>query len=174
MKNSDFDSLYQTNVELVHYTAYSMVKDYHLAQDICQEVFEKVYRAIHGLNSRNVKGWIVVVTRLTTIDFLRKRTRRKEEFLGNCLGEDSRLELASAVSVEEEYERKEFQNELFLALYNKNEMWCEIVLELDVEEVPPAEVARRLGISLNHLRVNHHRAKSWLRSKFGKDLEELF
>ena len=48
MKNSDFDSLYGEYVDLVHYTAYSMAKDYHLAQDICQEVFEKVFRAIRA------------------------------------------------------------------------------------------------------------------------------
>lgn len=171
MKNSDFDSLYGEYVDLVHYTAYSMAKDYHLAQDICQEVFEKVFRAIRGLNTRNVKGWILVVTRLTAIDFLRKRSRRKEEFFGDAA---YGLEPVSPVDIEMEYQRKEFKDELFLALYNKNEMWCEIILQLDVEGVAPAELAQRLGISLNHLRVKHHRAKSWLRSRFGKELEELF
>ena len=84
------------------------------------------------------------------------------------------LEPVSPVDIEMEYQRKEFKDELFLALYNKNEMWCEIILQLDVEGVAPAELAQRLGISLNHLRVKHHRAKSWLRSRFGKELEELF
>lgn len=173
MKNTDFDSLYLKYVDLVHYTAYSMARDYYLAQDICQEVFEKVYRALQGLNSQNVRGWITVVTRLTTIDFLRKRSRRREEFLEDCLSPGSGKEPASTFSFEEEYERKEFRDELFLELYKKNEMWCEILLQLDVLDMPPAEVARRLGISLNHLRVQHHRAKRWLRSRFGKDLREL-
>lgn len=173
MKDSDFDSLYEKYVELVHYTAYSMAKDYHLAQDICQEVFVKAFRAIQGLNSRSVKGWIIVATRLTTIDFLRKRSRRREEFLEDSRKKGSSQSFTGTSSIEAEYERKEFREELFLALYTKNELWCEIILQLDVEDRPPAQVAQRLGISVNHLRVLHHRARKWLRGRFGKELEEL-
>ena len=78
MKISDFDRVYQKYVDLVHYAAYSMVRDYHLAQDVCQEVFIKMYRAIDGLDEKSIKGWLLVVSRLTAIDNLRKRTRRRE------------------------------------------------------------------------------------------------
>ena len=78
MKISDFDRVYQKYVDLVHYAAYSMVRDYHLAQDVCQEVFIKMYRAIDGLDEKSIKGWLLVVSRLTAIDALRKRTRRRE------------------------------------------------------------------------------------------------
>ena len=56
MKISDFDRVYQKYVDLVHYAAYSMVRDYHLAQDVCQEVFIKMYRAIDGLDEKSIKG----------------------------------------------------------------------------------------------------------------------
>ena len=103
--------------------------------------------------------------------FSEKEITQKRRISRGC---GIRLEPVSPVDIEMEYQRKEFKDELFLALYNKNEMWCEIILQLDVEGVAPAELAQRLGISLNHLRVKHHRAKSWLRSRFGKELEELF
>ena len=109
-----FQEIYDKYKNLVLKVAFDMTKDYYLAQDICQEVFEKVYRALQGLNSQNVRGWITVVTRLTTIDFLRKRSRRREEFLEDCLSPGSGKEPASTFSFEEEYERKEFRDELFL------------------------------------------------------------
>ena len=167
MKVSDFDRIYQKYVDLVHYAAYSMVRDYHLAQDVCQDVFIKVYRAIEGLDEESIKGWLLVVTRLTSIDTLRKRTRRREanpETDEAPFCEDRILD---------DYLLKEFTSQLFVALYEKNQEWYEIVMKLDVEDAPAAEVARELGVSVNHLRVKHHRARAWLRKEFGSELKEL-
>ena len=172
MKISDFDRIYQKYVDLVHYTAYSIVRDYHLAQDVCQEVFIKVYRAIERLNEKSVKGWLMVVTRLTAIDTLRKRTGRRRAN-PEIEETDSYQEPFSEDRILDDYLMKEFTSQLFLALYEKNKEWYEIVMKLDVEDVPAAEVARELGISVNHLRVKHYRARAWLREKFGEDLKDL-
>lgn len=172
MKISDFDRIYQKYVDLVHYAAYNTVRDYHLAQDVCQEVFIKVYRSIERLDENSIKGWLLVVTRLTAIDTLRKRNKRRG---AKPKTEEKEIyqEPVSPDRLLDDYLLKEFTSDLFLALYEKNREWYEIVIRMDVEDTPAADVARELGISVNHLRVKHHRARSWMRSVFGKDLKEL-
>ena len=172
MKISDFDRVYQKYVDLVHYAAYSMVRDYHLAQDVCQEVFIKMYRAIDGLDEKSIKGWLLVVSRLTAIDNLRKRTRRREAN-PDPEEKDTYHEPYTPDRILDDFLLREFAGNHFLALYEKNKEWYEIVMRLDVEGAPTAEVAQELGLSINHLRVKHHRARAWLREHFGKELREL-
>ena len=70
MNKSDFNYVYYRYVDLAHYVANSVVHDYHLAQDVCQEIFIKLYLNINGLDEERVKGWILVTAENTAIDFL--------------------------------------------------------------------------------------------------------
>lgn len=56
MNKSDFNYVYYRYVDLAHYVANSVVHDYHLAQDVCQEIFIKLYLNINGLDEERVKG----------------------------------------------------------------------------------------------------------------------
>ena len=172
MKQSDFDRIYRKYVNLVHSVVRSIVKDYHMTEDICQEVFAKLFCRITWLDEELVKGWLLVVAD-TTMDFLRKRKHYKEcfvedyEFVGETASSDSNALL-------HDLEMKEFNRHLFRALHEKNPEWYEVIMELDVTGIPPKEAARNLGISENNLRVKHYRAKEWIRKKFGIDFQGLF
>ena len=172
MNKSDSNYVYYRYVDLAHYVANSVVHDYHLAQDVCQEIFIKLYLNINGLDEERVKGWILVTAENTAIDFLRKRDRLRE-----CPGDDGGNLYKGKVPDLDEMQRsievKEFGHRLFCALHEKNPDWYEIVMGLDVAELPAKEVARRLGISIANLRVKHHRAREWLKNNFGIGYQEL-
>ena len=172
MKKSDFNYVYYRYVDLAHYVANSVVHDYHLAQDVCQEVFIKLYLNIHGLDEERVKGWIIVAAENTAIDFVRKRDRLREEPCDDR-GNLYRGKGPDLDEIHRNAEIKEFGHRLFCALHEKNPEWYDIVMGLDVAELPPKEVARRLGISIVNLRVKHHRAREWLRNNFGIGFNEL-
>ena len=172
MKKSDFNYVYYRYVDLAHYVANSVVHDYHLAQDVCQEVFIKLYLNIHGLDEERVKGWIIVAAENTAIDFVRKRDRLREEPCDDR-GNLYRGKVPDLDEIHRNAEIKEFGHRLFCALHEKNPEWYDIVMGLDVAELPPKEVARRLGISIVNLRVKHHRAREWLRNDFGIGFNEL-
>ena len=171
MDKSDFNSVYYEYVELVYYVANNVVHDYHLAQDICQEVFGKLYFRIEHLDRSRIKGWILVTAENTAIDFLRQRNRYRE-----CFEKDSSempAEHPDYGEFEKKIERKDFFRRVFAALHEKNREWYEIILGMDVAGCPAEQMARELGITENHLRVKRHRAKSWLRQKFNIEIQEL-
>lgn len=62
----------------VYSYALSIVKCQGLAEDICQEVFIKIWNNSNRYKrSGNPKGWIMTITRNTSIDYLRKYKREE-------------------------------------------------------------------------------------------------
>jgi RNA polymerase sigma-70 factor (ECF subfamily) len=69
-----FQDLVERYKRKVYYLAYDMVGDHHEAEDISQEVFIKVYRAITGFRKdAKMSSWIYQITVNSAIDLLRKR-----------------------------------------------------------------------------------------------------
>ena len=61
----------------VYYLAYDMVGDHHEAEDVSQEVFIKVYRAMKNFRrDAKMSSWIYQITVNSAIDVLRKRKAR--------------------------------------------------------------------------------------------------
>ncbi len=59
---------------LVFQYVFQVVRDYHLTEDLSQEVFFKVYRSFHAYDPRYVLStWLLRVAHNHTIDHLRKR-----------------------------------------------------------------------------------------------------
>ena len=172
MNKTDFRYIYDKYVDLVYYVANSMVHDYYLSQDICQEVFIKLYRHIDYLDKERVKGWLLVVTETTAIDFLRKHSCLKEFY-----GEDSKslckAEASDMEDILKELEIKELGCQMLRALYEKSADWYEIVVGIDVAEISAKELAQKMNISVSNLRVKHHRARKWLKKKFNCSYQEL-
>jgi len=53
MRGSQFNKVYDQHYLLVMKIAYSVLKDYHYAQDVCQEVFIILYKKMELLT----KNW---------------------------------------------------------------------------------------------------------------------
>jgi RNA polymerase sigma-70 factor (ECF subfamily) len=72
-----FQSLVAKYSNLVGSIAYNIIGDVHIASDITQDTFLKVYRNLYALEDpRKFKGWLCSIVRTTCIDFLRKEKFR--------------------------------------------------------------------------------------------------
>ncbi len=74
-----FECLFETYSTLVYRTAYSYVNNHDDAKDIVQETFLKVYLHIgnyRGLEPKNITALLIIYTRNTALDFLRKQKVR--------------------------------------------------------------------------------------------------
>ncbi|MFC4809740.1 RNA polymerase sigma factor [Paenibacillus sp. GCM10023250] len=76
-REEEFNRLYARYERLVHATAYAIVRDRYLAQDIAQEVFLNIYARLDSVrNAANPEAWMTTVARNKAIDYRRKASGR--------------------------------------------------------------------------------------------------
>ena len=77
--NGDFfRDIYDEYKDMVYKSAYKMLQNHHDAEEIVQDVFLKVYKTIEtfrNLPREEITPLIVIYTKNTAIDFLRKKKR---------------------------------------------------------------------------------------------------
>jgi len=74
----DFDELYQLYANRLTLIAYSVTKDWQIAEDVVQEAFVKAYRKIDTIDDeRKIKAWLSTITMRTAIDFFRSEKRKR-------------------------------------------------------------------------------------------------
>ncbi len=188
MDRAEFENIYRKYVDLVHCVANSIIHDYHLAQDICHEVFLKLHQRMDHIREEGLKAWLEVVTENTAIDYQRRRKRQtdQEAMTGMIPPEDSSRGILSGAGdgkeiewelanqgLDRQMELREFGHRVFRELQEKNPEWYRIILYLDVGGFSLKETAQQLRISDGNLRVKHCRAKSWLRQNFSSKLREI-
>ena len=72
-----FQVLVSKYSNLVGSIAYNIIGDVHIASDITQDTFLKLFRNLYALEEpRKFKGWLCSIVRTTCIDFLRKEKMR--------------------------------------------------------------------------------------------------
>lgn len=73
-----FELLVKQYEKLVFYVIHRLVKEQQAAEDICQEVFIKVYNSLMRFNFQSkLSTWIARIAYLTSINYLRKYNREK-------------------------------------------------------------------------------------------------
>ena len=189
MDRAEFESIYRKYVNLVHSVAHNVIHDYHIAQDVCQEVFLKLHQRMEHIRAEGLKAWLEVVAENTAKDYWRKlqqQTKREETsdqayqsgalygtaVIGAVDGSSAEPEFADQ-GLDQRLELREFGYRAFKALQEKNPEWYRIILFLDVSGFSVKETAQQLKLSAGTLRVKHCRARNWLRRKFSSKLQEI-
>ena len=76
-ENDRLDALFIEYRKIVIRNAYLFVKDYYIAEDICQETFIRLERNLGTVPPEKVKGWLLCVSERLAIDYLRKGGKYK-------------------------------------------------------------------------------------------------
>lgn len=150
-----------------------MVKsgDYQLAQEICQQVFCALYDHMNDVDSDYVKAWLLRSTRNALVDYLRKSSRRKEVTRDT---EDDRESGIAQIETEcDHYENKvinmELAGRILREVQEVNKVWYEVLVMICVNGMSHREAAAVMHVSEQVVRARLHRARGYVRQKYGDE-----
>ncbi len=175
--NREFNEIYEKYKNLVLKTAYINSGDnYDASQDITQETFLKLYTDFEKLKTGNIPAWLYTTAQRSAFNLNKKR---KREILTD--GNEIRSENESVgPSAEAEYmeselnlKRGEFHERILEELLEKNSRWHEAIILVYYMEIPQAQAAEMMNISLGVLHSMLHRAKKWIKNTYGAEYEEM-
>ncbi len=172
MKKENFARVYEEYHKLVLHIAFDGLKDYDLAQDVCQEVFIAFSEKIDGLDEELVKGWFVKNANRKTVDVQRK-PYRKNEISGEIKDEMCPQVVVEYLVEEDEGRRNEFRQFLLEKLKEKNPVWYDLMILVVVEKESTKAVAQEYGMTVVNLRMKISRARHWRTKNYYEAYQEL-
>ena len=130
------------------------------AEDLCAEVFEKVFLKIDDFDrSKAALGtWIFTITRNTVIDYYR-RLKPVEDLDEN---------LCDDIAVDADLLREETLTELAAALRELPQELTDIVVLLYYDRKPMTEIAQLMHLSYGAVKQRHQKALRLLRQAMGE------
>ena len=168
-----FREIYEEYKNMILKIVYDRTGDYHIAQDICQETFARLYGYQNDINLDMVKGWLIVVASHLTSDYKKKASSRREIPTDVSRdGDDCALEEEVARHLERA-EHRRLCGHVLKALREKNEDWYEVLMLVEYLGVPRKAVAKKRGVSLSMIDYYLRKAKKWMKDNFQKEYDEL-
>ena len=151
----------------VHTLAWRKIGDFHIAEDITQDAFLKVYQRLHTLKDPNqFSGWLYVITANLCATWLRKKriqTQPLEDTETTMIQEDA---YSRHVSEERTKTAAESQREVVKQLLAKLKESERTVMTLHyLGEMTVAEISRFLGVSVNTIKTRLRRARNRLQEE---------
>jgi len=144
------------------WTAYDVLYDHDRAQDVAQESFVKVYRAIQSYDlSRDFASWLHRIVLNLAIDHKRRRDRDKSVPTDKI---EALVDARRAVAQDEEKAATIERVEAILATLPEK---YRIPLTMkDVDDLPVEEIARILDVSYSTVRWRLHKARTLFRDRW--------
>ena len=138
------------------------------AEDAAQETAIKVYLHLTGFRGdARFKTWVLSIARNEGLGRLRKAAVRREDSL-EAIAEEQPGDFTPAILTSwreipsESLERKELAAELRAAIGRLPEIYRNVVLLRDIEEMDGQQTAQALGITEGAVKVRLHRARALL------------
>ncbi|WP_261796017.1 RNA polymerase sigma factor [Numidum massiliense] len=155
--------LFEMFYQRVYKTAYYIVKDEHLAQDVLQDTFIKAFRHIEQCpDGERAGAWLATIASRTAIDYIRKQKRRNALPFDNVLIENNAFQREVASSVEQTVEDA-FAIEEILREIDSLDADSRVVLILKyLHELKDQEIAEALDVKLGTVKSRIFRAKQKL------------
>lgn len=174
-KNISFEECFLKYKNLVIRAVVERSGDYQLAQEICQEVFEGLYKNMNKIPPEMVKVWLMRCVRNKLTDHYRKARVKREIYtedispaeVGNILVEKS---------IERQEARLDEQNlagKILREVQKVNVQWYEVLMVHCVDGLSHAEAAKKLKISETVFRARLSRARAYIRKRFGDEYKKL-
>ncbi|MGN7165435.1 sigma-70 family RNA polymerase sigma factor [Paenibacillus cellulositrophicus] len=143
----------------VYATAFSVIGDFHYAQDIAQEAFVKAWSSLGMLDDLDKFGsWLFTITKRLSIDWLRKRRDHVYPL-------SDAYSMPNTVSVEEVIEIKETKENVWGALMSLDEKYRQIIVMYFISGFNSREISQFLSISLSAAESRIRRSKELLKKE---------
>jgi RNA polymerase sigma-70 factor, ECF subfamily len=161
----------------IYFLLYSLLKNETEAEDVAQETVIKVYQNLGKFRGDSqFRTWVLSIARNEGLGRLRKISSRREESLDaetdEQTGDYTPAILTSWREIPAEaLEQKELGKLLRQAIEGLPEIYRNIVLLRDIEELDIRETAAALGISEASVKVRLHRARALLQRDLAPQLK---
>jgi len=161
----------------IYFLLYSLLKNEADAEDVAQETVIKVYQNLDKFRGDSqFRTWVLSIARNEGLGRLRKISNRREDSLDaetdEQTGDYTPAILTSWREIPAEVlEQKELGNLLRKAIEGLPEIYRNVVLLRDIEEMDIRESAAVLGISEASVKVRLHRARELLQRNLAPQLK---
>jgi RNA polymerase sigma-70 factor (ECF subfamily) len=161
----------------IYFLLFSLLRNEAEAEDAAQETVIKIYRNLHLFRGEaQFRTWALSIARNEGLSRLRKAENRREDSL-DALSEDQGGDFTPSILTSwrevptEALERKELGMLLRQAIQGLPEIYRNVVLMRDVEEMDVCETAAALGITESAVKVRLHRARALLQRSLTPQLK---
>ncbi len=151
----------------VHTLAWRKIGDFHIAEDITQETFLKVYQGLHTLKDpHQFSGWLYVITANLCATWLRKKRIQTQPLEDTALTMTQRDAYSQHIVEERTKTAAESQREVVKQLLAKLKESERTVMTLYyLGEMTVAEISRFLGVSTSTIKSRLRRARHRLQKE---------
>ena len=171
-----FSSLVKKYQKGIHALAWRKIGDYHIAQEITQDVFLQVYEKLSTLrNPEQFDGWIYVITNRRCINWLQRNKPKAQP-----LSETPEIEIEKAFYRHYETEHRQTESNMHyrevvqLLLEKLPESERTVITLYYIGEMTPTQISKFLGVSVNTIKSRLRRAQDRLQSEVKNIIDELF
>jgi RNA polymerase sigma-70 factor (ECF subfamily) len=160
----NFSLVVETYQNVVFRYVYNMVHDYHLAEDLTQEIFAKVYRSLPSYNARYpFSAWLLRIAHNHGIDHLRQRKLQTVSYdsISNdesLTGAARHLQSAASPTSDEHAQRVVIQE----AIYSLSVDYRSVIVLRYLDGVKLEEIAYILAIPIGTVKSRINRARQIL------------
>lgn len=154
-----WDEVVRVHSARVYRLAFRLTGNRADAEDLTQEVFVRVFRALDNYRPGTFEGWLHRITTNLFLDGARRKARIRFE----ALPDDAERVPGSARSPEQTYDDTNFDGDVQRALDELPPDFRAAVVLCDIEGLSYEEIAATLGIKLGTVRSRIHRGRSLLR-----------
>jgi RNA polymerase sigma-70 factor (ECF subfamily) len=161
----------------IYFLLYSLLRSEAEAEDAAQETAIKVYRNLHLFRGESqFRTWVLSIARNEGLGRLRKAETRREDSL-DALTDGETGDYTPAILTSwreipnEALEREELGSLLRKAIEGLPEIYRNVMLLRDIEELDVRETAAALGITEGAVKVRLHRARALLQRDLAPKLK---
>jgi RNA polymerase sigma-70 factor, ECF subfamily len=163
----------------VYFLLYSLLRNETEAEDAAQETAIKVFRNLHLFRGDSqFRTWVLSIARNEGLGRLRRKESRREDSL-DAMTEGDGGDYTPAILTSwreiptEALERQELGKLLRQAIEGLPEIYRNVVLLRDIEEMDVRETAAALGIAEGAVKVRLHRARALLQRDLAPKLKKF-
>lgn len=163
MDTLDFHHLYSMYSKRLYFTAFKIVKDHYMAEDVVQETFLKAYKKSETIGDKSkISAWLNAIAARTAIDFLRSEKRKNWLVSDHSLIESVLYESNSQNVTEVEVVRHLFEEEVQASMDGLSKEYREVlVLKID-HGLKEREIAHYLQLKATTVKNRLYRARKQL------------
>jgi len=165
--DAEFTALYYKYKNTIFSYVYYLAGDLHVAEEICQDVFLKVYLNITKFEGRSsFKTWIYKIAKNTYLDYV--RSQKKEVGLDNLENFAKGL-VDQNMGPEDSAVNKERKELITKTLEKMGEKYRTLLILRDIQNLSYQEISDITEMELNTVKVGIYRA----RREFRKIYQEM-